>query len=157
MAYRSGKWYRNNEKDIIELLGLKPTPNSGSGWIVKEDGESEDVICQLKSTDAQSIKINKIDLDKLNYNALVSHKLPVFVIQFIQSNEMYLVLKPEQLKEIVQYLNTGIVETTDIPIASEKQIKQTKKQPKIKSSADSRLEFMSENDKKYKPKKRSAR
>ena len=59
---RSGKFYRKNEKEVMESLGLKPTYNSGSGWVEKEDGQNEDVICQLKSTDAQSIKINQKDI-----------------------------------------------------------------------------------------------
>ena len=56
---RSGKFYRRNEEDVMRRLGLEPTKNSGSGWIEKEDGQSEHVICQLKSTDAQSISIKK--------------------------------------------------------------------------------------------------
>lgn len=30
---RSGKFYRNNEKEVMRSLGFTPTPNSGSGWI----------------------------------------------------------------------------------------------------------------------------
>ena len=58
---RSGKFYRKNEQDVMRSLGLEPTPNSGSGWIVKEDGQTDDLICQLKSTDANSIRIIKIN------------------------------------------------------------------------------------------------
>lgn len=49
---RSGKFYRKNEAEVMESLGLKPTKNSGSGWVEKEDGQSDEIICQLKSTDA---------------------------------------------------------------------------------------------------------
>ena len=42
-------------------------------------------LCQLKSTDKESIKLNKRDIDVLNYNAGVCHKMPVFAIQFLQS------------------------------------------------------------------------
>lgn len=104
---RSGKEYRNNEKEVMKMLGLNPTKNSGSGWVEKEDGISENIICQLKSTDAQSIRVVKQDLDTLQYNAVVSHKLPVFVIQFLQSNELYLLVKPGDIEDIVQYIKTG--------------------------------------------------
>lgn len=30
---RSGKFYRTNEKEVMQRLGLVPTINSGSGWI----------------------------------------------------------------------------------------------------------------------------
>lgn len=33
---RSGKFYRRNEEEVMKSLGLEPTPNSGSGWIVKK-------------------------------------------------------------------------------------------------------------------------
>ena len=58
---RSGRFYRRNEAEVMRSLGLEPTPNSGSGPIWKEDGQSEEVICQLKSTDAESIRIHKKD------------------------------------------------------------------------------------------------
>ena len=97
---RTSKFYRRNEAEVMKSLGLKPTPNSGSGWIFKEDGQSDEVICQLKSTDAESIRIYKKDLDTLSYNAAVTHKLPVFAIQFLQSNEVYLMAKPDMLCEV---------------------------------------------------------
>lgn len=104
---RSGKFYRKNEAEIMKCLGFEPTPNSGSGWIVKEDGISDDCLCQLKSTDASSIKVSKKDIDTLLYNANVAHKLPVFVIQFLQSNEVYLVIRPEDLQDAAKYVKTG--------------------------------------------------
>ena len=59
---RSFKFYRKNEEEVMGALGLKPTKNSGSGWIEKEDGQNDYLICQLKSTDAQSIKVNQKDM-----------------------------------------------------------------------------------------------
>ncbi len=153
---RSGKFYRNNEREVMKLLGLEPTPNSGSGWLVKEDGQSENIICQLKSTDNNSIKINKLDLDKLSYNSLVAHKLPVFAIQFLNSNEVFLVVKPEDITDIVKYINTGEVpkerEIIDIPDIDTSQ----KGVRKIKSSSNSRKAFMNENDDKFRKKSKSA-
>lgn len=156
---RSGKFYRKNETDVMLRLGLQPTKNSGSGWIEKEDGQSEHVICQLKSTDAASIKVSKQDLDTLQYNAAVSHKLPVFAIQFLASDEVYLVLKPELLSELAQYIATGqtsgsvhewlgtdanVTDAVSVPIRT------------IRSSSSARDAFHEENEKRYKKGKRSA-
>ena len=153
---RSGKFYRNNEKEVMKLLGLEPTPNSGSFWLVKEDGQSENIICQLKSTDNNSIKVNKLDLDKLSYNSLVAHKLPVFAIQFLNSNEVFLVIKPEDITDIAKYINTGEVpkerEIIDIPDINTSQ----KGVRKIKSSSNSRKAFMNANDDKFRKKSKSA-
>lgn len=142
------------------MLGLKPTKNSGSGWIEKEDGQSENIICQLKSTDAQSIKINKKDLDVLSYNATVAHKLPAFTIQFLQSNEVYLVIKPELLCDIAKYIETGEYESANefvgIDLSEHEEMTSTPKRI-IKSSSSARDEFNKENERKFKKEKRSAK
>lgn len=154
---RSGKEYRRIEKDVMELLGLEPTKNSGSGWIEKEDGQSENVLCQLKSTDAQSIKVAKYDLDTLQYNAMVAHKLPVFVIQFLASNDVYLVMKPEVLEDLAKYLKTGEAPKLFIGIdLSERENMKPAKPIAIKSSSSAREQFYEEQEQQYGKKWRSA-
>lgn len=141
----------------MRRLGLEPTKNSGSGWIEKEDGQSEDVICQLKSTDAASIKVSKQDLDTLQYNASVSHKLPVFVLQFISSGELYLVLKPEVLEEVAKYLQTGEYQPDDLfglDLTGHEETAVVTKRT-VKSSSSAREAFKQEQAAKYK-KRRSA-
>ena len=157
---RSGKFYRKHEADVMRSLGLEPTKNSGSGWVEKEDGQSDEVICQLKSTDASSIRINKKDLDVLSYNAAVAHKLPVFAIQFLQSNEVYLLIKPELLCEAAKYIKTGEYESANefvgIDLSEHEQMITTPKRV-IKSSSNAREKFNQENERKFKKEKRSAK
>ena len=104
---RPGKYWHKNEREVMELLGLRQVPGSGNGWVAKEDGESEHVLCQLKSTDASSIRVQKQDIDKLEYHAIVSKKLPVFVIQFVQSGQVYLLVKPSDLVDAARYIKSG--------------------------------------------------
>lgn len=144
----------------MKSLGLKPTKNSGSGWVEKEDGISDAVICQLKSTDKESIKLNKRDIDVLNYNADVCHKMPVFAIQFLQSNEVYLLVKPDMLTDIAKYIETGTYTSQndfldlDVSDTEETTVK-TKR--KIKSSSSARIRFNEKNEKKFKKERRSAK
>lgn len=144
----------------MKSLGLKPTKNSGSGWVEKEDGISDAVICQLKSTDKESIKLNKRDIDVLNYNAGICHKMPVFAIQFLQSNEVYLLVKPDMLTDIAKYIETGTYTSQndfldlDVSDTEETTVK-TKR--KIKSSSSARIRFNEENEKKFKKERRSAK
>lgn len=156
---RSGRFYRRNEAEVMESLGLKPTKNSGSGWVEKEDGQSENVICQLKSTDANSIKVNKKDLDVLSYNAAVTHKLPVFAIQFLQSNEVYLIIKPEMLCDAAKYIETGEYvsanEFVGIDLSEHEEVTVSTKKV-IRSSSNAREDFKRENERKFKKEKRSA-
>ena len=158
---RSGKFYRTNEADVMQRLGLQPTKGSGSGWIEKEDGQSEHVICQLKSTDANSMRIHKQDLDTLQYNAAVSHKLPVFAVQFLSSDEVYLVLKPEVLSEVVEYLKTGEYHTNaanefvGVDVTGLEDVTVAPKRI-VRSSSSAREEFTKAQQQKYKKGKRSA-
>lgn len=144
----------------MKSLGLKPTKNSGSGWVEKEDGISDAVICQLKSTDKESIKLNKRDIDVLNYNAGVCHKMPVFAIQFLQSNEVYLLVKPDMLTDIAKYIDTGTYTSQndflDLDVSDTEETTVRAKR-KIKSSSSARIRFNEENEKKFKKERRSAK
>ena len=151
---RSGKFYRDNEKEIMESLGFKPTKNSGSGWIEKEDGQNDYVICQLKSTDAQSIKINQKDIKVLEKNAIVAHKLPVFAIQFLNTNEVWLMVKPIDLSEIAKFVETSKCVTPEsIITVSDEQLKQPTQI--VKSNANARLAFHDERNKIYEKRKKA--
>lgn len=90
----------------MKRLGFKPTKNSGAGWIEKEDGQSEQCICQLKSTDKQSISIKQNDIHILEQNAAIAHKLPVFALQFLNTGEVWVMIKPEDLS-LIQSLVAG--------------------------------------------------
>ena len=151
---RTGKFYRRNEAEVMKLLGFEPTPNSGSGWVVKEDGISDNCLCQLKSTDANSIKINKKDIDTLLYNSNVARKLPVFAIQFLQSNEIYLVIKPEDLQDAAKYVKTE--EFVGVDLSSLEDEKPNIK-CKVKSSESAREKYNREWLNKFEKKRRSAK
>jgi hypothetical protein len=157
---RQGKFYRRNEADVMKQLGFRPTKNSGSGWIEKEDGISEDCICQLKSTDANSIKVNKKDLDCLNYNAAVAHKIPVFAIQFLNSQEVYLIIKPEDLNELSKYIETGErISIEDFVGVNTNKLEDVtpNKVNKVKSSSSAREKYNREWLSKFEKKRKSAK
>ena len=144
---RSFKFYRKNEEEVMRTLGLKPTKNSGSTWIEKEDGQSDYVICQLKSTDAQSIKVNQKDIRTLEVNADIAHKIPLFAIQFLNTDEVWLMVKPIDIKEVAKYIETGRCERPENLIDYEEST--IKKVKKIKSSKNARDKFFKEKEDKY--------
>ena len=151
---RSFKFYRQNEAEVMKSLGLEPTKNSGSGWIEKEDGQNNYVICQLKSTDAQSIKVNQKDIRILEKNAVIEHKLPMFAIQFLNTGELWLMVKPEDITSVVEYIETGktTIQENVLEYDEEKTIKSIKElsnKRKVKSSEYARLMFEKERQKKY--------
>lgn len=125
--------------------------------VEKEDGQSEDLICQLKSTDANSIRVSKQDLDTLQHNAYVSHKLPVFAIQFLESNQVYLIMKPEALQDLAEYLKTGEAPEQLVGIDLSEHEDMTVFGGKvIKSSSGARERFHQEQQKQYGKRRRSA-
>lgn len=145
---RSGKFYFKNEKEVMKSLGLKQTKGSGNQWLEKEDGQNDYLICQLKSTDAESIRVKQKDIRILEYNADVAHKIPIFAIQFLNTGEVWLMAKPEDFTEVAEYLNTGKTEVKK-QVLVDLHEKPKKKINKIKSSADAREEFKKEQNKKY--------
>lgn len=146
MPKRSTRFYRKNEEEVMNSLGLKPTKNSGAGWIEKEDGQNDFVICQLKSTDNQSIKVNQKDIRILEKNARVSHKLPMFAIQFLNTGEVWLMAKPEDFTEVAKYIETGECEK---PETIELEETKTVVRKKISSSSGSRDNFHEEMGKRF--------
>ena len=149
---RSFKFYRKNEEEVMESLGLKPTKNSGSGWIEKEDGQNDYLICQLKSTDAQSIKVNQKDIRILEYNAEVAHKLPIFAIQFLNTGEVWLMAKPEDFTFVAEYINTNQISKDATSVFDDvEEVEDIKQRPrkKIGSNKSSRDAFYKERDKRF--------
>lgn len=103
MNKRSTKWYRKNEAEVMHRLGINPTINSGAGWIQKEDGESDLFMCQLKSTDNKSISVKQEDINALEYHACTSHKIPIFALQFLTTDSVYVMIPEEEFKEYQEY------------------------------------------------------
>lgn len=143
---RSGKFYSRNEKETLLSLGLKPAPMSGAGWIVKEDGENEVVMVQLKSTDSSSYRLDLLDMKKLEYHADVSKKLPVFLIQFLKADKIYAVVDINSLDELGKAFKTGKVGKK---IVIEDNEEMEVKRKVIKSSKKSREKFFKERGEKF--------
>lgn len=103
MNKRSTKFYRKNEAEVMKRLGFKPTKNSGAGWVEKCDGQNEQFICELKSTDKESYSLKQQILQTLEYHACVAHKTPVFVLQFLNKDEVWVAITEDEFKEYMQY------------------------------------------------------
>lgn len=101
---RTGKFYRKNEDDVMKQLGLNPAGGSGAGLSAIEVGCNDTILCQLKSTDEEIINIKQKDLHTLLYNSIVSHKVPVFAIQFLNTDEVWIMAKSDDLIDVANGL-----------------------------------------------------
>lgn len=149
-ARRSSKFYFQNEKALMKSLGLDPVPQSGGGWIHKEDGENEVLIAQLKSTDKESYRLNILDLEKLEYHAMVSHKAPLFIVQFLNKDKIYLLMELANLEDVYKAIAykeaPQEVSPTEVPEGLEGNV--------IKASREARDKFFKEKEETWKKKKR---
>lgn len=109
MNKRSTRWYRKNEAEVMHRLGLKPTKNSGSGWIEKCDGENEHFLCELKSTDHESFSIKQSVLHVLEHHALEAHKIPLFAFQFINRDEVWVAIKEEDIQAYRELIERDVL------------------------------------------------
>lgn len=109
MNKRSTKWYRKNEAEVMHRLGLKPTRNSGAGWIEKCDGENENFLCELKSTDHESFSIKQSVLHVLEHHALEAHKIPLFAFQFINRDEVWVAIKEEDIQAYRELIERDVI------------------------------------------------
>lgn len=142
---RKGKFYSKNEKEVMKDLGLTPAPASGAGWIVKEDGENELSMVQLKSTDSTRYTLDMLDMKKLEYHAQVSNKIPIFLVQFLQEDRMYAIVPVDSILDLSKALETGHVQER-ISIKPEKLVSS---RALIRSSKTSRDKFFEEKEKQY--------
>lgn len=110
MAKRTTKWYRKNEAEVIHRLGFKPTRNSGATWIDKGDGQNEHCVCELKSTDNASYRLEQTTLHTLEANAIEAHKLPVFALQFLNVDEVWLAVKETDIEAFKQLVRASVLE-----------------------------------------------
>lgn len=101
---RAAHYYGKNEAATMRDLGLSPVPRSGAGWVHKEDGENEVILCQLKSTDAAEARVKRIDLDRLAYHAAISHKVPLFAVQFLSDGKIYFVIEKDKFADTAKAL-----------------------------------------------------
>lgn len=144
---RSGKFYSRNEKETLRSLGLTPAPMSGAGWVIKEDGENEAIMVQLKSTDAQSYRIDMLDMKKLEYHAAVSHKVPVFLVQFLKQDRIYAVVDISDLPDLHKAIETGSSPSRVILPTDESEGQVIRR--RVKASPKAREEFFQERGKKF--------
>lgn len=143
---RSGKFYSNNEKKTLKSLGLIPAPMSGAGWVIKEDGENETLMVQLKSTDSSSYRISMLDIKKLEYHASVSNKIPVFLVQFLKQDKIYAIVDINDIGELYNGLENkeNVIHKKTIVIDNKEN---TIERKVVKSNKKARDKFFEERSK----------
>lgn len=160
MPKRSGKFYSQNEKRTLKALGLTPAPASGAGWVVKEDGENETLMVQLKSTDSLSYRVSRLDMKKLEFHAEVSNKVPVFLVQFLKDDRLYAIVDVNNIDDLFyglkgikpkeSVINNNILYNNNLSV--DKSTSESVNKKIIKTNKSSRDKFFLEQEKKFRKK-----
>ena len=148
MKKRNVKYWFKNEKELMESLGLRGTPGSGNG-IIKEDGQNEHVIAQLKSTDKAQIVIKLSDVNSLLYNASVTNKLPIFINQFV-GGPILVSMKLEDIPFVAEYLKVGKVNIRQNDLVVESDITETTNRIKCGNRQNIMKKLRKERENNYK-------
>ena len=100
---------------------------------------------QLKSTDSTRYTLDMLDMKKLEYHANISHKIPIFIVQFLREDRLYAIVPVDNIIDLKDSVETGKIKD-----------KVTIKEPEpvtsrrlVKSSKKAREQFFEEREKKY--------
>lgn len=104
MPKQSTRFYRRDERDTNDDYGLKSRRDSGAGWINKLDGEDNDRIVSMKSTEAGSFRVTFADLAELEYQALIANKLPVFLVKDLTNDKRYFIIEESNLADTAKMM-----------------------------------------------------
>ena len=92
-------FWAKHEKEVMRQLHLNPQPASGASWLKPEDGENNAIVAQLKSTKGGAITIRRTVIVDLINHALISHKVPVLVLDFVDSF-LFVAFRIQDLEEL---------------------------------------------------------
>ena|SRR5260221_3625950 len=101
--------WNERERYILSKLGLRRQPLSGGGDLFKEDGESERLIVQLKSTEGKGLTVTRQVWKEVAAHAVTSHKTPMLVLDFVGGPTLLCIL-PEHLDEIYTHFQGDVQE-----------------------------------------------
>lgn len=82
-----------------EVLG-SVNAGSGNGWVRKGDVRSDTELWECKITSAKSYSLKQAELEKLNNQALMDGRIPIFLVEFLKQGEAYVILSKEDFMEM---------------------------------------------------------
>lgn len=150
---KKSKFWFDNEKKVLKKLGYTPCPLSGAGEMYKEDGYNDYSLCQLKSTEKDSYSLKLLDVQKLEYNSMVSKKIPVFIIEFLNEST-WICIRPEDIDNYIKGYSGQEVNITSlsevVPLEKKKPLKSKPEPPEetIKDDLDKMFEERSKRKEK---------
>ena len=97
------KFIKKREQKFAKEIGGTRRPASGALWFKKEDVIDNKKLYQIKTTTKKTATVRLTDLQKLEEHAIIEHKIPIYVIDFILDrfeSEQYYVIRRKDINEL---------------------------------------------------------
>lgn len=91
---------QKQERSLAKELGGSVNAGSGNGWVRKGDVRAEHELWECKITSAKSYSLKEMDLEKLETQALMDGRIPVFLVEFLKSGGEYVILSKNDYLEM---------------------------------------------------------
>lgn len=91
---------QRQERSLAKQLGGSVNAGSGNGWVRKGDVRSEHELWECKITSAKSYPMKIEELEKLENQAIVDGRIPVFLVEFLKSGGEYVILSKNDYLEM---------------------------------------------------------
>lgn len=91
---------QRQERTLAKQLQGSVNAGSGNGWVRKGDVRSDTELWECKVTSAKSYSLKQADLEKLNNQALLDGRMPVFLIEFMKTGDSFVVLSKDDFMEL---------------------------------------------------------
>lgn len=91
---------QRQERSLAKQLGGSVNAGSGNGWVRKGDVRSEQELWECKITSAKSYALKAEDLEKLEMQALMDGRIPVFLVEFLKSGGEYVIMNKNDYLEM---------------------------------------------------------
>lgn len=101
---------RKQERRLAKEFEGKQTISSGSTWLQKADVRTETELVEAKITSAKSYSLKYAELRKLEEQALMDGRTPVFLVEFLSHGQAYVVLLKEDYEEMRSKIGTQATE-----------------------------------------------
>lgn len=98
---------RRQETTLAKELHGSRTPGSGNTWHSKSDVRTDTELWEAKITSAKSFSIKDADLAKNRNYALTDGRIPLFLIQFLNSGNEWIVMDKEDYLDLKERVLSG--------------------------------------------------
>lgn len=91
---------QRQERNLAKELHGSVNAGSGNQWLRKGDVRSSKELWECKITSAKSYSLKHADLYKLNEQALMDGRIPIFLVEFMEQGDSFVVLSKDDYIEL---------------------------------------------------------